>query len=570
MKKKLLSVFSMILAATAMASTFAGCGGTSGGGTSYTPPAGTTNPFKLKVFNFNGGYGSEWLKAVETRYEAEKAGKEFVVNGVTYDGVDVEIDAVKKTLGEMANSYNFATNHVYFHEDVWYMNYLRLGNMLDDMTEALTTENPYEEGRTLESKLSAEQKDFYNVDGKYYGIPHYAGYVGLNYDIDLFNEKGYWLKDGYNYDGNTANLAGCFTKSASNKSAGPDGVKGTEDDGLPTTYDEFFMLCGYITQRGDKPMTWDNKNRGIYLNWFMQSLVASYEGGDAMRLNYSFDGTASLVKNFDADGNPVFEDVTVTSENGYELARQAGKYYALSFMETIADNKWYYSKDGETNTDAQDNFIQGVDDNNVAMLIDGIWWENEADSTFNNEEQIGLPGRKDRNYGFMPLPCATEDKAAERATKLQNCEAGYTMLDTHSSLCFLGKGIDTEEKKVAIDFIQFAYTDVSLTEFTTITDTTKALNYMVGEEDKAKMSSYGRALITLQEKSEIVHAFSKTTFYQNNETTFSNYNRIFDATISGTTASIPLDKFLGGLSAKEYFNGLYDYRKNNLWNSLSH
>lgn len=545
-------------------------GGTSDGGSASEKPSGVTNPYALKVFNFNGGYGSEWLSALEKRYEAEKAGKTITIDGKTYDGIDVQIDAVKKVMKEMAGTYNFATNHVYFHEDVWYTTYLRNGNTFADMTEALTTDNPYEPGTTLESKLSAEQKAYFNVDGKYYGIPHYAGYVGVNYDIDLFEEKGYYLKDGYSYNGDTATLAACFTNVAAEKTAGPDGKKGTDDDGLPTTYDEFFMLCGWITQNGDTPITWDNGNRQKYLNWFISSLAASYEGLEQTNLNYTFSGTAKNLVSVANDGTVTkLPETEISSENGYELAKQAGKYYGLTFIEQLAKNDWYYSPAGLTNTDAQDKFIQGIGETYVAMLMDGVWWENEADSTFTSEELAGMPSRKDRNYGFMPLPAATNEKATERANALNAGKNGYTLLDTHNSLCFIGKGLSEDARKLAIDFIQFAYTDNSLAEFSITTDTTKALKYTMSDADKAKMSAYGRSIINMQERADVVYSFSREKFYQDNEASLADYDAAFRAEVDGNTVSVPLDSFVGGKSVKTYFDGLYTYRKNTLWNSLA-
>lgn len=578
MKKMLLGALSVIMALGCAV----GCGNTGnnsqGGNThesnrpseSASVPSGVTNPFILNVFNFNGGYGSQWLAALEKRYEAEKAGKTFTIDGKTYDGVDIKIDAVKKVMKEMSNNYNFATNHVYFQEDVWYTTYLRNGNIFEDMTEALTSDNPYEPGVTLESKLSEEQKQYFNINGKYYGVPHYAGYVGINYDIDLFEEKEYYLKDGYKYDGNTEKLAACFTADKNKMTAGPDGKKGTDDDGLPTTYDEFFMLCGYIKQNNDTPITWDNKNRQKYLNWFLSSLAASYEGLEQTNLNYTFSGTAKNLVSVAADGTVTrLPETEITSENGYELARQAGRYYGLDFIETLADNEYYYSPSGYSNTDAQDKFIQGIGDNYVAMLVDGVWWENEADATFTGEELIGEKPRKDRKYGFMPLPAATKEKADERKSALGQNKAGYTLLDTHSSLCFIGKGLSEDIRKLAIDFIQFAYTDKSLTEFTTITDTTKALKYTVSEADKANMSAYGRSIITMQEKSDVVYSFSRASFFQNNETTLADFDNAFMSTVDKTTVAIPIDSFAGGKSAKEYFDGLYIYRKDILWDKLA-
>ena len=571
MKKLLLGALSLIMAlGCTVACGGNNNGGTSDGGSASEKPSGVTNPYALKVFNFNGGYGSEWLSALEKRYEAEKAGKTITIDGKTYDGIDVQIDAVKKVMKEMAGTYNFATNHVYFHEDVWYTTYLRNGNTFADMTEALTTDNPYEPGTTLESKLSAEQKAYFNVDGKYYGIPHYAGYVGVNYDIDLFEEKGYYLKDGYSYNGDTATLAACFTNVAAEKTAGPDGKKGTDDDGLPTTYDEFFMLCGWITQNGDTPITWDNGNRQKYLNWFISSLAASYEGLEQTNLNYTFSGTAKNLVSVANDGTVTkLPETEISSENGYELAKQAGKYYGLTFIEQLAKNDWYYSPAGLTNTDAQDKFIQGIGETYVAMLMDGVWWENEADSTFTSEELAGMPSRKDRNYGFMPLPAATNEKATERANALNAGKNGYTLLDTHNSLCFIGKGLSEDARKLAIDFIQFAYTDNSLAEFSITTDTTKALKYTMSDADKAKMSAYGRSIINMQERADVVYSFSREKFYQDNEASLADYDAAFRAEVDGNTVSVPLDSFVGGKSVKTYFDGLYTYRKNTLWNSLA-
>ena len=571
MKKLLLGALSLIMAlGCTVACGGNNNGGTSDGGSASEKPSGVTNPYALKVFNFNGGYGSEWLSALEKRYEAEKAGKTITIDGKTYDGIDVQIDAVKKVMKEMAGTYNFATNHVYFHEDVWYTTYLRNGNTFADMTEALTTDNPYEPGTTLESKLSAEQKAYFNVDGKYYGIPHYAGYVGVNYDIDLFEEKGYYLKDGYSYNGDTATLAACFTNVAAEKTAGPDGKKGTDDDGLPTTYDEFFMLCGWITQNGDTPITWDNGNRQKYLNWFISSLAASYEGLEQTNLNYTFSGMAKNLVSVANDGTVTkLPETEISSENGYELAKQAGKYYGLTFIEQLAKNDWYYSPAGLTNTDAQDKFIQGIGETYVAMLMDGVWWENEADSTFTSEELAGMPSRKDRNYGFMPLPAATNEKATERANALNAGKNGYTLLDTHNSLCFIGKGLSEDARKLAIDFIQFAYTDNSLAEFSITTDTTKALKYTMSDADKAKMSAYGRSIINMQERADVVYSFSREKFYQDNEASLADYDAAFRAEVNGNTVSVPLDSFVGGKSVKTYFDGLYTYRKNTLWNSLA-
>ena len=69
-------------------------GGNNPGGTSEAPIEGVDNPYTLKVFSFTGGYGEEWLNTLVSRYKRERAGKEFTINGKTYDGVEFELEVL--------------------------------------------------------------------------------------------------------------------------------------------------------------------------------------------------------------------------------------------------------------------------------------------------------------------------------------------------------------------------------------------------------------------------------------------------------------------------------------------
>ena len=172
----------------------AGNGGeTSGddGNSDYTPQ----NPYTLNVYCFTGGYGEDWLNALEERYKKERAGDQIEVNGVIYDGVTFKNTKKKETLSVLApkgEQYD-----VWFQEQVTYNTFVG-ENVFKDMTDVLTSENPYEEGKTLESKLSEEQKDYYMRDGKYYGIPHYAGYVGIVYNKAMFDKYNTYFAKDYN------------------------------------------------------------------------------------------------------------------------------------------------------------------------------------------------------------------------------------------------------------------------------------------------------------------------------------------------------------------------------------
>ena len=552
--------------------TSTGGGNTSVGGGSASEEniPGVTNPYKLKVFSFTGGYGEEWLNSLVSRYKRARAGKEFTIDGKTYDGVDFELTKEKTIMINMMNSGN--KFDVWFQEQVYYNQILNNGNIFHDMTDVLTSENPYEPGKTIESKMSDYQKEYYMRDGKYYGIPHYAGYIGIAYNKVMFEEFNWFFKDGYTA-AEFANLE-CFVESESDvKSKGPDGKANTADDGLPTTYDEFFALCALIKDKCE-PITWAGKHRQEYLNWFKTALAANYEGLDQMSLNYSFDGTATNLIEVDANGNITeLADIEINKDNGYELAKQAGKYYAVKFLqEIIAED---YAADGATSTmytqvQAQEDFVlsDGSDTTDAAMLVDGCWWEMEADRTFNDIEQgEGVDVRDD--FGWLPLPMPTQAGADDRAAKLSAGQKGYTLADTHNSLAFIGKHVSDDLYALCKDFLQFANTDESLAEFTMITDTTKALNYTMSAEQKAEMSEYGRSLMEMQENANIVYTFSKNTFYQANEATFSQYRTSYSSKYSENDASvdIAIDEFRTGISAEKYFTGLYLYQQE-VWKKL--
>ena len=555
------------------------------GGTSSNPGSGNMgeyipqNPYPLNVYSFSGGYGTDWLNAVENRYKKERAGDEIVVNGTKYDGVKFVNATDKNTLTSMVGTGQ--KYDVWFQEQVVFNKFVEQKGIFKDMTDVMTSANPYEPGKTLESKLNDQQKNYYMRDidgdgvGEYYGIPHYAGYVGIVYNKDMFDDQyAYFAKD-YDKELLKTSPDDCFVGGLyDERTPGPDGVEGTDDDGLPTTYEEFYALCGFISSQ-NKPIAWSGKHRHGYLGWFLTAMSANNEGAEQARLNYSFNGTATnlVTVTEDALGTPTYTELADleldAKNNGYQLAQQKGKYDALKFLETIVDNGWYtensFSVTNEQ-TDAQREFVEGVTDKTErpAMLIEGCWWEMEAKGSFATLEQGAVANPKD-NFAWMPLPCVDEAAAAARAEKLSAGQKGYTLTDTHNSLCFIGGHVSDEVYAIAKDFVQFAYTDESLAEFSIITDTTKAVEYTMTNEQKAQMSAYGRSLMGMQEKSDIVYSFSTTEFFKRNEELLIDYKKNYSAIISSKQYDIAVDEFRKGVSAATYFNGLLEMQKNN-WN----
>ena len=486
-----------------------------------------TSKTQLYINNYGGGYGSGWLRAVKERYE------ELHKDDVWEEGkrgVQIYISSPKTAATSAAIRNN--RDEVYFNEYSYYRS-LKSDGVLLDLTEAVTADlGDYGDtaGKTIESKLTVQQREFFGIEengsAHYYGLPHYAGYTGITYNVDLFDEKGYYFVDGYE----TKSKKFLFYYNSAEKSAGPDGVKGTSDDGLPVTYDDFFLLLQQMQSEGITPISWNGTHRDTYLSYLLQSLVADYEGLEQTMLNYTFRGTATdlgTVQNgvFVKDANPT----EIQAANGYDVYRQQGKYEALEFLRklVVKTNDDYHNtlafNGGYSHMDAQRDFLYAGHDgmtDPIGMLVDGIWWQSEANATFNTMVQkYGEEFSKaNRNFAFMPLPKANAEKAAVNKTNGADAKK-LTLFDHIYSICFVKGNIAEWKKPLALDFIKFVHTDESLVEFTTITNAPKAFNYsMEGHLDE--LSPFGRSVLELQSKADIVYPYSTSPLYVNRQSQF--------------------------------------------------
>lgn len=520
---------------------------------------------QLYVFNFGGGYGVEWLLAAKQRFE-ELHKDDVLEEGKK--GVQIIIHNEKKILKEMTDTILDNKEEIYFTEYATYYSLLSKG-ILGDITDAVKADLGQlgdKSGQTIESKLTDEQKDYFDVDGKYYGVPHYSGYTGFTYNIDLFNKQGYYFRD--YYDTTIEDIVDYFVFSNTDvKSAGPDGVKGTYDDGLPATFEEFFILCDYVKQSGDTPVIWNGKVHTSYIDWFIQALDANCDGFDQVMLDYTLSGEAKTLGKI-VNGQFV-KDATstiISDSNATNVFRREGRYQALSFVEKLIDNNYYFQSPqggsfnlGMTHLDAQDNFLFGGNDGetpNIAMLLEGIWWECEATDTFNRMEQsMGADyGKNARNFGFMPLPKPSKDKVGTQDNVL---------LDHIMSICFMKANIADFKKEIAQEFIKFVNTDQSLIEFTTITNMPKALNYTMTNEQLAKLSAFGRSVLEVKMNSQIVYPYSSHDVYVNHQGIF-EVTEMYMTEIDGTERKFASTAFKDlGISAEDYFAGMYDYYTKN-------
>jgi len=572
---KYLSRIVAVLLALVMCLSMAACGGSGGSGGSGDAGAVQgddgavdTERTQLYVFNFAGGYGVQWLKLLKERYE-ELHKDDVYEEGKK--GIQIVINNEKKLATELEDQILNNKDEVYFTESAYYYSLLNKG-VLGEITEAVTGDmatygDPA--GTTLLDKMYDEQKAYLGVeeDGqtKYYAYPHYASYTSLMYNVDLFEkEKYYFAKDVVDPQATEDYF---IVRSSDEKSAGPDGTFGTVDDGLPATIEEFFILCDYIASNGQTPVNWNGSHRDTYLGNLMQAMVANVEGLEQTMLNFTMNGVAQNLGTATADGFTAdAEPTTVTAANGYEMLRSKGRYYALDFIKGLVSNESYYNELGfnsaYSHMNAQEDFLYAGNDGGqtapIAMLVEGTWWENEAESTY--KDMVDAMGddfsQENRKFAVMPLPKVS----AEDAGKNILCENSY-------SLCFMKANVEDWKKPIAMDFIRFANSDAALAEFSQVTNTSKALKYEMTEEQMAGMTNFGRSIMQLQSSSDIVFPYSSEPIYINQAGSFAMVD-MWDSSVGGEfygSPSVPLRK--GEVSIEDYFSGLKSYYEN-IWGQM--
>lgn len=172
-------------------------------------------------------------------------------------GVQVLIDNNQYTGFNFINNLSESYNSVFFTENVMYYDFVNKGLFEDITTEMTTPLTEYGDERSIEDKMYGGYIDYYKTDdGKYYELPFYEAYPTIAYDIELYETRNYYFAKGgapsefceFTQSNNTDKATGEFSGykyvgAIGARSAGPDGKYGTNDDGLPATYDKFLRCA---------------------------------------------------------------------------------------------------------------------------------------------------------------------------------------------------------------------------------------------------------------------------------------------------------------------------------------
>ncbi len=544
--RKTTKILSVVLATVAASTAFASCGREV-----INDLSGDSSKTNILVSNYEGGFGRAWLDKAAERFEALYADEVFEEGK---KGVDIIIDSNinDKAGSTFISGLKNSTAHVIFTEDAPYYDIVS-GGYAADITDVVTGSlSTFGEEGTIEGKLDTAVSNYFKTsENKYFALPHYEAHNGIVFDVDLFDKKGLWLNANGGFGGRNATL-----------SNGPDGTPNTYDDGLPATYDDFFKLCDLMLQKGITPFTWAGGVQ-VLSTHALVNLWADYEGKDNYYLNFSHSGTAtSLVNSMTGDGtmnaqgryDDMMAATEITEANANLLQRQAGKYVALNFMKRLISNSSYYTDlsfaPSESNLTAQGTYLLSRLESSkkpIAFLMDGVWWENEADTNgkFREYEVYGET-KMTRKFGWMPFPKATATQVGENRTMATNC---------NNSLSFVNGNItDAVILRVSKLFLQFVHTENELQEFSVNTGTLKPLNYTIPQTKMENMTYFGKYILELRNnpKVDVVYTFARTEDYINNAAKY----HPDEAFANGTYAKNPAEVFKNNpsVTVKTYFD----------------
>lgn len=515
---------------------------------------GNDNSTKITVMNFDGGVGGIWLTNAMKRFEekVKDVSYEEGKKGVYFDLTETQATGVQ--------TMNTAGYNVYFDANsptVLSLSQSKFLVNLDDIVkEKIDTRNG--NAVSIEDKINQDfRQNLVGADGKYYALPYFALYAGLTYNVDLFREYDMFIAapdaGAENIDEYTAEIIDNevvvgtigtvqFAKTNENAnvklSCGNDGKYGTEDDGLPTSMVEFFVLCDRLKYNGIEPISFAGKQFN-YTAYLFDALWASLSGGlEASNTRYTFDGTGTFVtrnevdeNNYESEGvwagfdsivdikKPKTETIKITkNETGYRANDNVARYYAIATFKILEEMGWFSQKSyssTDSHTDGMETFIFSGENGKPkqGMFIEGDYWYNEA--TENNKVSLYKklhPNKGERQIAWMPLPTHPYESVTSEANARP-----FVMTNTATNYAFINANIQNNAGllKACKEFLQFVYTDSELSQFTGLTGVAMAgMKYDVLEEHQGSLSYYHKKLIKIRnDENTILQNATKNELY---------------------------------------------------------
>lgn len=499
MKKLLTIVLALLMIFSSSALTACGTGSENNYNSTKT---------QLYVGLFKAGLGREWLDRAKIDFEEKykdvsfEEGKQGVEVVIDYKVAEFKVGTFQSNVPSLVNSIYFLDQsdyagysslgilknvNNYLNKDVYDDN----GDLIDITFNAENSALSFGEGGTTSMMDIMNEEYVYSmkhIDGNYYAAPYRNIVTGVIYDADYFNSaKLYFFKDENPETGEKFGATQADIDRGSNEDGsleigyGPDGVKGTTDDGMPETWNDFMTL---IDNMGSTyPFVWSGAENYQKMYMYMD-IWANYEGYDNFKLNYSFEGEHS-------------ELGEIKPSNAIEkLTQQEGRKAAIKALYDIASNSSYvYSNWKSTDEfESQKRFVKSKKESKrIAMLVDGGYWEVNMIGEFNSMAQSNpQDGFGKRDFRLLPIPNfvgvdGIKDQTVTNAPEVLYC-AGPGIVCLPSNY----RNKNAVQDSLAELFLYFTHSREQMIKFTGATGgCVKPYDFKVTEADHKYLTKYG-------------------------------------------------------------------------------
>ena len=557
-----------------------------------------SNRTVVKLYVGGGGFGTKPYEEQAKRFREHTSGKSYEEGKM---GAAVEVipssSATSITLnsGLLAEGYHIVGGSAYEKS----IKTVADEGIVVNIDSIMRTPIPGEGNTTIIDKIPESQRWIYSVpnsakpDGReYYGFPGVQSYSGLTYNKDLFDEKGFYLAAPDATEGVAPAISLILQKQVNfiaveaSKSVGPDGVKGTEDDGLPSSLYELIALCEKIKATdGIAPfMMLGDNSYAFYINYLADAIYASLLGpknanainefkSDSMEVVVGFSNENLFPSGATGLKKPITQTISIDESCGYYVTHSLEKYYTYAFFQLMNDKEWYKDMGSKSHTDTQYDFIFGKTGvNNSAragMLIECSYWYNESNKVGNFETFKMLNPGVNREIRWMSLPVNIETSVtgvdgtanttygSTESTKGENmvlCESGsgYTCINARYAN-------DEVALEVIKDYLLFIFSDSELSKFSVAGCYTRPVEYDVDPADYADATSYVKSYFELTKNATIAYACGGSGVGMNNTHRFGRSSN--SGFFAGNAAySDPIRKIISSNGAEKCFTSkIIDY-----------
>lgn len=457
------------------------------------------NSGALHVAITSSGVGTAWLDEYERIYEERNPGVDIVVE--EYDPSKLTSGTLKRTLKDKKDGAALI--------DVVYSNAITMNDLVDnvetgtqmvDITDIVTEGGENSIYSKMHDTVKTGMANYGTVESpKFYGLPYFSSHYGMVYDRDMFTHYNLFSLAGYKgldcIDGND------------DDGYGADGLPDTYDDGLPATWEDFKILLDVLVEKGITGFAYSAKETGYQTRW-LSSIWASYEGANNYGLLTSLNGTW-----YKQDGTTV----EINPTNAWQLTQMNGKYAAIKVAEYLIKHSrsngfsnYVSDKTGSTTfsaSSAQTVFVQSwprsfvkSDQKPIAFLLEGSWWENEANENdvfdkcvddYENDDYDWAYG--ERNFAYFPFPKFIGSSDIPDQTNTMTTlgdDVGNT-----TAVAFINSHSDKID--LAKDFLKFCFSDEMNALFTQTSGVGRQYRYTLTDDQKDSLTPYQLSLWNL-------------------------------------------------------------------------